>query len=268
MSTPAQEQQRAQERAAWLAETAANALSAARSSLGRAADVTRDVDNFLRRSEQEVFELPGQANRIAVESEPRPWVRNVQQLADQADQRVRYGQQGINEVRDRLSDGARALKAGRDALTELSELPVEHDQAAMSRLSSRIDALDRAVVDFGEGIDNADRRLVATRETLDPLINSSANVQDRDATAAGITNAAQTADSQLMHTRAGLNTLNQAFDNTQADSHHAAAESADLARAFHAAANPTPRTDQQTQPAAADEAHHPKSDIASRLRDL
>ncbi len=269
MSTPAQEQARAQERAAWLAETAFNALTAARTSLGRAADVTREVDNYLRRSEEEIFELPVQANRVQTADEPRPFQRNAQELADQADQRIRYARQGITEVRDNVADGGRALRASRDALTELSELPVQHDVAAMDRLSHQLNTLDAAVGNFTESIDNADRRLVATREALDPLVNSSGHVDNRQAAAALITDAAQSADAQLMQTRAGLNTLNEAFEDTHGDSTQATAESAELARAFHAAANPTPRAAQQHQPAAADEAHKPKdSEIASRLRDL
>ena len=60
-----------QERAAWLAETAANALHSARVSLGHAADVTRDVDAYLKRSEQEVFELPAQAHQVQFAEEAR-----------------------------------------------------------------------------------------------------------------------------------------------------------------------------------------------------
>lgn len=269
MSTPAQEQQRVQQRAAWLADTAANALNAARVSLLQAADVTRDVDAYLRRSEQEVFELPVQAQRVQFAEEPRPFQRNAQEVADQIDQRLSAARRGIDEVRDRVGDGARALKAGRDALTELSTLPVQHDHAAMDRLSHQLNSLDRAVGNFSESIDSADRRLVGAREALDPLINSSVHVDDRQAAAARITTAAQGADTQLMQTRSGLNSLNQAFDDSHVDSHQAAAESADLARAFHAAANPTPRAAQQHQAAATEEAHKPKeSEISSRLRDL
>jgi len=269
VSTPAQEQQRIQERAAWLAETAANALHSARASLGHAADVTRDVDAYLRRSEQEVFELPVQAHQVQFAEQAQPFQRNAQYLAAEADDRLRAGRRGIDEVRDRIGDGARALKAGRDALTELSQLPVQHDHAAMSRLSHQLDSLDRAVGNFSESIDSADRRLVAAREALDPLINSSMYVDDRQSAAARITTAAHGADTQLMQTRIGLNSLNEAFDDSRGDSYQAAAESADLARAFQAAANPTPRAAQQHQAAASDEAHKPKeSEISSRLRGL
>ncbi|GAA1718941.1 hypothetical protein GCM10009745_79830 [Kribbella yunnanensis] len=265
MSTPAQEQQRA----AVLADTAFRALTAARVSLGEAADTTRDVDNYLRRSEEDIFELPPQANRVREAEEPAPFQRNAQYLAGQVDDRLRAGRRGIDEVRDRLGDGARALKASREALTELSELPVEHDQAAMSRLAYQLDTLDRAVDNFGESINQADRRLVAAREAIDPLLNSSQYVDDRQATAARITNVAESLDTQLMQTRAGLRTLNEGFDDARGDANQAKGESAELAKAFHAAANPTPRADQHPQKAATDAAHKPKeSEITSRLRDL
>lgn len=269
MSTPAQEQARAQAWAARLADTAFQAMAAARVALGRAADVTQEVDAYVLRSEREIFELPEQAHQVQIAEKAQPFQRNAQALAGEADQRIRYARRGIDEVRDCLGDGARALKASREALTELSDLPVQQDNAAMTRLSSQLNTLDAAVGDFTESIDNADRRLVAAREALDPLVNSSLYVDNREATAALITNAAHSADTQLMQTRAGLGTLNEGLDYARGDSTQATAESAELAKAFHAAANPTPRSAQHPQHAATDEPHKPKeSELTSRLRGL
>ncbi|TDD63105.1 hypothetical protein E1263_02030 [Kribbella antibiotica] len=269
MSTPAAEQQRTQERAAWLADIAANALHSARGSLGRAAHVTQEVDNYLRRSEEELAYLPGQANQVrAAEGETRPFVRNAQHLAGTADDRIRHGQAGIAEVRNQLDQGANALRAGREALNELSTLPVQHDTAAMVRLAYKIGALDNAVQNAHHGMDEASRRLTSARDSLAPLVNG-APTQDRESTAALINQSATAADTQLANARLGLGTLNESFATTQGDSQAAAADSADLARHFAAAANPTPSAAQQHQPAAGDEAHKPKeSEIASRLRGL
>src|SRR5207247_5585619 len=79
MSTPAQE------RAFVLAESTANALTAARNSLSFAADAADEVDNVLRRSENDIDDLRSQSNRVRDADEPWRPVRNAQGLGQAGD---------------------------------------------------------------------------------------------------------------------------------------------------------------------------------------
>jgi hypothetical protein len=111
------------EQAALLAEQAANALAAARTSLGLAADVTHEVDKVLRRGEDEIYELPAQAKLVRDADDPQRHLRIAQGAAVGIEQRLRNGRDGLVDVRDHLDQGARALDADRQIPTELEQLP-------------------------------------------------------------------------------------------------------------------------------------------------
>jgi chromosome segregation ATPase len=232
------------EQAALLAEQAANALAAARTSLGLAADVTDEVDNVLRRSENDIYELPAQARLVRDNEDPQRHLRIAQGAAEEIEQRLRNGQAGLVEVRDHLDQGARALDAGRQILTELEQLPGQQGEAT-DRLRSRLDGLGRAVRDAGEGVEAAGRRLADARLNIEPLIYQSRQIDDPHRTAAVIGDAGANVQNDVMVVQRRLAGLREDFEAARPNATAAAQQSAELAMAARAAMNPTPASAQR-----------------------
>jgi chromosome segregation ATPase len=232
------------EQAALLAEQAANALAAARTSLSIAADVTDEVDSVLRRSENDIYELPTQARLVRDTDDPQRHLRNAQGAAEDIERRLRNGQAGLVDVRDHLDQGARALDAGRQILTELEQLPGQQGEAT-DRLRSRLDGLGRAVRDAGEGVEEAGKRLAAARSNIEPLIYQSTRIDDPHRTAAVIGDAGANVQNDVMAVQRRLAGLRQGFDAARPEATAAAQQSADLAMAARAAMNPTPASAQR-----------------------
>jgi hypothetical protein len=237
MSTP-------NEQAALLAEQAANALAAARTSLSIAADITDEVDSALGRSENDISELPTQAKLVRDADEPGPYLRNAQGAADAIDRRIRDGQAGLAEVRDHVDQGARALNAGRQFLTELEQLPGQRGEAT-KLLRSRLDSLGGAVQKAGEGVEDAGRRLAAARRNIEPLIYQSRHIDDPGRTAAVIGDAGANVKNDMRVVQGGLAGLREGLEAARPNATAAAQQSADLARAASAAMNPTPTSAQR-----------------------
>jgi hypothetical protein len=237
MSTP-------NEQAALLAEQAANALAAARTSLGFAAEATDEVDSVLRRSENDVYELATQAELVRKTDDPQRHLRNAQGAANDIDWRIGNGQTGLAEVREHLDQGARALNAGRQFLTELEQLPGQRGEAT-NLLRSRLDGLGGAVREAGEGVEDAGRRLAAARRNIEPLIYQSRHIDDPGRTAAVIGDAGANVQHDMRVVQGGLAGLREGFEVAQPNATAAAQQSADLARAAKAAMNPTPTSAQR-----------------------
>jgi hypothetical protein len=238
MSTP-------NEQAALLAEQAASALAAARRSLGLAADVTDEVDKVLKRSENGIDELPDHARLMRETNNPQWSLLNANRAAEVIEQRLRVGQSGIADVRDHLDQGARALDAGRQFLTELEQLPGQQGKE-LDRLRFRLDGLGRAVRDAGEGVDEAGKRIAAARRNIEPLIYPPNHIDDRHRTAAMIGNTGANVQNDVMAVRSRLAGLREDFDLTQPNATVAAWQSAELATAARAAMNPTPASAQRS----------------------
>ncbi|GAA0580296.1 hypothetical protein HPO96_20180 [Kribbella sandramycini] len=260
MSTPSLEPQR---RAAELAEFAANALHDARLKLSHAADATQELNTVLRRAEDEIYELPLQASKMEATGQARPFLQNAQYVADQIDRRLENGGHLVGEIRDRLDSATTGLQAGRQALEELSRLPVEHDRELMDRLSHRISDLNTAVNSAHDGLDRANTRIGRAQESLGGLIEHRS-----EPSPTFVRDTAADVDRDLMHTRTGVRELAEDLDGHDPNA-AATAQDAELARAFHAGAYTTAKSAQRHQPAAADEAHKPaETEITSRLRGL
>jgi hypothetical protein len=227
------------EQAALLAEQAANALAAARTSLIFAAEATDNVDSILRRTENDIYELPTQARLVRDTDEPQRHLRNAQGAADEIERRIRNGQAGLVDVRDHLDQGDRALNAGRQILTELEQLPGQQGEAT-DRLRSRLDGLGRAVRDAGEGVEEAGKRLAAARRNIEPLIYQSSHIDDPRRTAAVINEAGVSVENDVMAVHRRLAGLRDDFDAARPNATAAAQQSAELAMAARAAMNPTP----------------------------
>jgi chromosome segregation ATPase len=248
--TPAQ----VAERAAALAEMTANALNAARRSLGEAADLTDVVDNRLRDVEYGVDELSAQANRVRFaenQEEAEYPLRTARYAASEVQEDLRRAQGAIYEVRDRLEQSARAIASGRTFLNELDELPGQRSEAN-DQLRYRLDAFDRAVHGAMAGAERTDWRLRAARENLEPLVNVPGTVHDQDRTAAVIREAGADATQAVDGARGGIRTLREDFDATRSEASHISQDSSELAAALRAGMNPTPPSE-QTAPGAATE---------------
>lgn len=257
------------ERVAALTDQTASALSAARSSLVSAAATADGVHQLIRRSEADIAELPGQASRVRDADEPRPYLRNAQELAEGIDRRMRDGQRGLGEVGDDLAQASRALDAGRQFIAELEQQP-ERQAAETEHLKQRLEVLSRAVGQAGEGVQEAGARLAAARRNIEPLVYSSSNLDDPDRTAAMISGVAVGADNDVMAVQRRLAGVSEGLDYVQPQATQAAHLSADLANTARAAANPTRPAD-QAKPGSAttQDAHRKPSEPAhSALRDL
>ncbi|QNE19232.1 hypothetical protein F1D05_16555 [Kribbella qitaiheensis] len=259
------------ERVAALTEQTAAALHAARSSLGSAAAITDEVRQGLRRGEADIAELAGQASRVRYADEPRPHLRNAQELADGVDRRMRDGQRGLGEVGDDLAQATRALNAGRQFVAELEQLP-ERQVAETEQLRQRVEVLSRAVRDAGDVVEAVGARLGAARQNVEPLLNASSHVDDPNRTAAMIAEAGTGtgADNDVMSVQRRLVGLSEDLDNAQPQAAVAAQQGADLANTARVAANPTRAADQAKPGSAADQdaARRPAEATQSALRDL
>jgi len=242
VSTPAQE------RAFVLADSTVNALTAARNSLSFAADAADEVDNVLRRSENDIDDLRSQSNRVRDADEPWRPVRNAQELGQDVDRRLRGGRQGLEEVRDHLEQSARAIAAGRSFLAELEELPGRRS-ATTEQLRYRLESLDRAVHGAVAGVERTDWRLTAARRNVEPLFEASAHSDDRARTAAVINDVGEDVGRDVGHARGAIRTLREDLDNTRPDAFNIAKDTSDLATAIRAGTNPTPQS-AQTAPGA------------------
>jgi chromosome segregation ATPase len=232
------------EQAALLAEQAANALAAARTSLSIAADVTDEVDSVLRRSENDIYELPTQARLVRDTDDPQRHLRNAQGAAEEIERRLRNGQAGLVDVRDHLDQGARALDAGRQILTELEQLPGQQGEAT-DRLRSRLDGLGRAVRDAGEGVEQAGKRLAAARRNIEPLIYQTSRIDDPHRTAAVIGDAGANVQNDVMAVQRRLAGLREDFDTARPNTAAAAQQGAELAMVVRAATNPATASPQR-----------------------
>jgi hypothetical protein len=266
VSTPAEEQRlQAQQRehAAMLAESTVNALTAARTSLGFAAESADEADQVLRRGENDLAELSGQVNRIRyagdepqrtpedVATEVHRHFRNAQELASDVDRRLQAGAGGLREARDHLEQSARAIAAGRQFVDELEQIPGRQGPRT-EQLRDRLANLDRAVHGAMAGVDRTGWRLAAAHRNIEPLLEGHGYTGDPARTAAMVSEAATGADQDVMHARSGIRTLREDFDTARPDAHIAARDSDELATAIRAGTNPTPRA-QQTAPRPAGE---------------
>jgi predicted nucleic acid-binding Zn-ribbon protein len=263
VSTPAEElrlQAQQQERAAMLADSTVNALTAARTSLGFAAETADEVDQVLRRSENDIVELGAQVNRIRyagdepqrtaedVAVEVRRQFGNAQELAGDVDRRLRAGASGLQNTQDHLEQSARAIAAGRQFVGELEQLPGQQN-ARVAQLRDRLANLDRAVHGAMEGVDRTGAQLTAARRNLEPVLEGRAYTDDPARTAAVVNEASSTVDQDVLNARNSIRGLREDFDTTRPDVNAAARDSDELATAIRAGTNPTPRP-QQTASAA------------------
>jgi predicted nucleic acid-binding Zn-ribbon protein len=263
VSTPAEEQRlqaQQQERAAMLADSTVNALTAARTSLGFAAETADEVDQVLRRSENDIVELGAQVNRIRyagdepqrtaedVAVEVRRQFGNAQELAGDVDRRLRAGASGLQNTQDHLEQSARAIAAGRQFVGELEQLPGQQN-ARVAQLRDRLATLDRAVHGAMEGVDRTGAQLTAARRNLEPVLEGRAYTDDPARTAAVVNEASSTVDQDVLNARNSIRGLREDFDTTRPDVNAAARDSDELATAIRAGTNPTPRA-QQTASAA------------------
>ena len=257
------------ERVAALTDQTAAALAAARGSLGAAAATTDDVRQVLRRSEGDLAELVGQGTKVSYAEEPRPYLRNAQQLADDADRRMRDGQRGLAEVGGNLEQANRALNAGRQFVAELETLP-EREVAQTEQLKQRLEVLGSAVRNAGEVVQDINGQLGAARAKVEPAVYVSSNLDDPVRTASTITQAGRGADNDVMSVQRRLAGLSENLDHAQPQAAQAAHLGADLANTARVAANPTKAADQAKPGSASDQEPHRKSTepAHSALRDL
>jgi ABC-type transporter Mla subunit MlaD len=182
--------------------------------LSSAAATAQDVKQLLRRSEPDIAELTGQAPRVRYADEPRPYLRNAQQLADDVDRRMRAGQRGLGEVGEDLAQATRALNAGRQFVAELEQLP-EREVAETEHLRQRLEVLGGAVRNATDAAEEIGTQLGVARQNVEPVLNASMHVDDRDRTAAMIAEAGTGADNDVMSVQRRLAALGEDLDRAQ-----------------------------------------------------
>lgn len=234
----------AEERIAGLAEVAANALAAACASLGLAADRTDEVDTGMRRSEADVDELHGAAQRLRFAEDPAPALRYAQGLAEHVESRIKSGLRGLQEVGDHLGQGALALKTCREVLTELHQEDRQGGGGTTEILQQRLEHLERAVGEARDGIEEATQRLSATRRNLEPLLYPSGHLEDPHRTAAAVQEVSDTVRHDVMSVHHRLTEMRDDFDVNRPRLAGAAQQAVDLAIVARAATNPTPAAGQ------------------------
>jgi hypothetical protein len=254
------------DQAAYLAELTANAMAAARSRLSQAAAAAEAVDKALHKGEADIAELPGRANQVRYAEEPQPHLRNAQGIADNLDDWLRRRASELDEARDHVDVGARAIMTGRQSLGELEELPGQRTEAT-EQLRQRLDGLDRAVRTAGEGIDRTTQLLRQARTSVEPLLYAAGSVNDRDRTAAMITDVGSDLDSKVGKARGELRTLSEDLDGAQPNANVAAWQSEELATALRAGMNPTPQSAQRTSDASSEQDRH-RADAPARTPHL
>jgi chromosome segregation ATPase len=246
MSTP-QEQAAAQ-----LTDETASALVTAKIALTLAADAAQDVDAGLRRAEDEIGELAGQANRMYDSDVPDRQMMYAQEAAGEIGRRIGRGHEGLDEVRRQLGRASGALEAGRRSLGELEQVPGQQGEAT-TRLRRRLDSLSEVVEAAGRGTDRAGERLAETSRDLDRLRQSPERVQDREEAADAIRRAGRNVDEGVMDVRGGLRGLQQGLEDAGSEATTAARESVELATAARAGLNPTPASAQRVSQGAAEQ---------------
>jgi len=250
VSEPTPEENR--QRAALAADTAVNALSAARNSLSFAADTAVEVDKALFRSEQEIDALRSYASHVR-ERRDEPWrsVRSALESGQDVEERLRQAQRGLGEVRDHLEQSARAIAAGREFLDDIERVPGYRSEAT-DQLRNRLAGLDRAVHGSIAGVERTGWRLTAAQQNLKPVLEVSLSEEQRERTAATIDEVSAGVTRDVAHARGGIEVLGDNFADDRADAWNVGKDTSDLATAIRAGTNPTPQS-AQTAPGALSE---------------
>jgi len=267
MSTPADE------RAALIAEHAANladqtayALIAVRTTLNYAADAADQVDTMLRRAENEIDELSSRASLVRTAEtaeEAEPHLRLARDAANDLTDDLQRVQRGVDEVREHLEAGGRAIADGRSFLDELDSLPGQRSEAN-DQLRDRLAYLDRAVHGAMAGVDRTNWRLNQGQQNLEPLLNVPGTVHDQDRSAAVVQEVGADTGEAIGDARGGVRLLREDLDRTRPDAWSIAQDSVELAHAVRAGTNPTPPSAQQAPAASSEQDHRDRTGGQSR----
>ncbi len=240
-----------------LAEEAAAATAAARQSMSNAVGVADELDGLLRRCENEVDEFSHQGRLAANAEYPMRHALNARGIAEDIDGRLRSALRGLDELDGELDRAARALDAAGRAQYQLGEAPGRDPRATGSALS-RVEGLAGVVQQAKESAEGARRRIGLTRQDLRARVDQAPN-PERDRAAAELEAAGQSARDDVEYLRGRFQGARDGLDSAVPVANQAGYESAELATAMRAAANPTPAAD-RIAPAASSE-----TDLRRRL---
>lgn len=228
----------------------AAAVATARPLIEAAAGDAFAMAQQLERNSDDLGVLRQQAERVRTFDDvpPATILRSAMQDADGIDTRLRNTSGRIDELRGDLERAGRHLGEGAKAHAKLvDELGGPTPQT--EQLGSRLKDLSGAVEAAQGSLNAADRQIGGAREALNTLI-----MTDLQADRAGTEAKIQTAHSAVTQGAAGLGSqlkgATQRLDGVGPQLNAATAESQALAKAAHAALNPTPKS-QQTKPGSA-----------------
>jgi len=261
-----------------LAEMTANAVAAVRARVSSAAGAAEEVDRLLRRAEESLGELPGQAERIrsaaefsgppfsnwqayqdGVEQrfhESRSHFGNAQYYADDIGRRLDGAQDLVRQVRGQLDEARMPLRYAREFLDELENLPADEAEQQGSQIAGagvpelttatmreRLDRLGAAIESASQGVDATDRRIRDARRNVEALRGVSVGFEGPERGAALVDQVGRAVKADVDALNGGLKEAYAADDAAG----QATAKANELAIAVHAGLNPTPRSAQTIQ---------------------
>src|SRR6266508_636620 len=206
-------------------------------------------------TERQVADLAEEA--AAATAAARQSMSNAVGVADELDGRLRSALRGLDELDGELDRAARALDAAGRAQYQLGEAPGRDPRATGSALS-RVEGLARVVQQAKESAEGARRRIGLTRQDLRARVDQAPN-RERDRAAAELEAAGESARDDVEYLRGQFQGARDGLDGAVPVANQAGYESAELATAMRAAANPTPAAD-RIAPAASSE-----TDLRRRL---
>jgi predicted nucleic acid-binding Zn-ribbon protein len=261
VSEPAGEltEEQVREAASRLADTAANALAKVRSELAIAADAAEAAEKRLWVVEDDVAELPRQAEFMRESKRPREHLFAAQRAADRIDGQLVEAQKDVAEVQKKLERAAKAFDVAGDSLDKIDALPAEQDATeaqpevpgqpvtTTAQLRVRLTTLGNAFNAAVETTENTRAQLEFIRSNLDHLRSHSLEFTNPTTTGELIDRVGTVVGSDVEDLHGGLKAVYHS-DELAGEASQGANE---LEIAFRAAANPT-ESSAQTTPGSAD----------------
>ncbi|TCO49275.1 hypothetical protein EV646_103253 [Kribbella antiqua] len=261
MSEPAPEltKEQVRQQAANLADTAANAVAKVRSELAIAAAAAEAAEKRLWVVEDDIAELPRQADYMRESKRPREHLFAAQRAADKINQQLVEAQKDVAEVQEKLGRAAKAFSVAGESLDKIDALPTEQAATEVqpedpgqpvtttAQLRARLTTLGNAFNAAVETIENTRAQLAFIRSNLDHLRSHSLEFTNPTTTGSLIDTVATVVGSDVEDLHGGLKAVYYS-DDLAGEASQGANE---LEIAFRAAANPT-STSAQTAPGSAD----------------
>lgn len=235
-------------RAAQYAEEAAAAIHRVRIVLNYAAGAAQEGDLMLGRGRGASSDLTTSGELMSRSDEPRRHLLDAESYSGETGQRVGTGGDILRDVRENLERGRGHLRAGRQAVVQLSRLPGQGSELA-NNLHDRLDRLEAVVHHADQRAVEVAAKLAVAQGNVEPML-AQARFGDLQVTADTVRATGTHTRRNLEAAQEDLDGLRRDIDGISPELAKAERESSELEMHARAAMNPTPPT-QRAEPGSA-----------------